>query len=35
MFGLLDHFWSPIVLCYSTEDAGRIVNSFITIFTHM
>jgi hypothetical protein len=28
---VLDQFWSPIVLCYSTKDAVRIVNSFITI----
>jgi hypothetical protein len=31
MFGLLDHFWPPVVPCYSTEDAVRIINSFITI----
>jgi hypothetical protein len=31
MFGLLDQVWSPIVPCYSTEDAVRIGNSFITI----
>jgi hypothetical protein len=38
---VLDHFWPPVVPCYSTEDAFRIVNSFITIsrphvttFTH-
>jgi hypothetical protein len=28
MLGLLDRFWSPIVPCYSTEDAVRNVNSF-------
>jgi hypothetical protein len=28
---LLDQFWPPIVPCYSTEDAVRIVNSFVTI----
>jgi hypothetical protein len=28
MLRVLDHFWSPVVLCYSTEDAVRIVNSF-------
>jgi hypothetical protein len=28
MFGVLDQFWSPVVLCYSTEDAIRIVNLF-------
>jgi hypothetical protein len=31
--GVLDHFWSPVVPCYSTEDAVQIVNSFITIPT--
>jgi hypothetical protein len=31
MFGVLDLFWPPIVPCYSTEDAVRIVNSFISI----
>jgi hypothetical protein len=30
-WGLLDQFWPPIILCYSTEDAVRIVNSFISI----
>jgi hypothetical protein len=29
--GFLNQFWPPIVPCYSTEDAVRIVNSFITI----
>jgi hypothetical protein len=29
--GLLDQFWPPIVPYYSTEDAVRIGNSFITI----
>jgi hypothetical protein len=28
---LLDQFWPPIVQCYSTEDAVRIGNPFITI----
>jgi hypothetical protein len=28
---VLDHFWTPVVQCYSTEDAVRIVISFITI----
>jgi hypothetical protein len=28
---VLDRFWSPIVPCYVTEDAVRIVNFFITI----
>jgi hypothetical protein len=28
---VLDQFWTPIVPCYSTEDAFRIVNSFVTI----
>jgi hypothetical protein len=27
---LLDQFWTPVVQCYSTEDAVRIVNSFVT-----
>jgi hypothetical protein len=31
MFGVLDHFWPPVVKCYSTEDAVQIVNSVITI----
>jgi hypothetical protein len=31
MFGVLDQFWPPVVPCYSTEDAVRIGNSFITI----
>jgi hypothetical protein len=31
MFRVLDHFWSPIVPCYTTEDAVWTVNSFITI----
>jgi hypothetical protein len=35
MLGVLDHFWPPIVPYYSTEDAVRIVNCFITIFTHV
>jgi hypothetical protein len=41
MFWLLDQFWPPIVPYYSTEDAVRIGNSFISIpittfttFTH-
>jgi hypothetical protein len=25
---VLDHFWSPVVQCFATEDAGQIVNSF-------
>jgi hypothetical protein len=29
--GVLDQFWPPIVPCYSTEDAVRIGNPFITI----
>jgi hypothetical protein len=29
MLGLLDHFWSPVVLRFATEDAGQIVNWFI------
>jgi hypothetical protein len=28
MLGVLDHFWPPVVTCYATEDAVRIVNSF-------
>jgi hypothetical protein len=28
MLGSLDQFWSPIVQCFATEDAGQIVNSF-------
>jgi hypothetical protein len=28
---VLDQFWPQIVPCYYTEDAVRIVNSFITI----
>jgi hypothetical protein len=28
MLGGLDHVWSPIVPCYSAEDAGQIINSF-------
>jgi hypothetical protein len=31
MFGVLDPFLTLVVPCYSTEDAVRIVNSFITI----
>jgi hypothetical protein len=31
---VLDRFWTPVVQCFSTEDAVQIVNSFITIFTH-
>jgi hypothetical protein len=34
MLGSLDQFWSPIVPCFATEDAVRVVNSFITIFTY-
>jgi hypothetical protein len=35
MLGLLDRFWSPILPCYSTEDAVPIGNFFITIpITH-
>jgi hypothetical protein len=30
-YGLIDHFWSPVVPCYATEDAVRIVNYFIAI----
>jgi hypothetical protein len=26
--GLLDHFWPPVVQCYATEDAVRIVYWF-------
>jgi hypothetical protein len=33
MFGVLDHFWPPVVLCYATEDAVQIGNCFITIRT--
>jgi hypothetical protein len=28
---VLDPFWPPVVPCYSTEDAVRIVTSFISI----
>jgi hypothetical protein len=31
MLGVLDQFWPPVVPCYDTEDAVRVVNSFITI----
>jgi hypothetical protein len=29
MFGVLDHFWPPVIQCYSTKDAGQIANWFI------
>jgi hypothetical protein len=31
MLRLLDLVWSPLVQCFATEDAGQIVNYFITI----
>jgi hypothetical protein len=33
MLGVLDPFWPPVVQCFATEDAVRIVNFFITIPT--
>jgi hypothetical protein len=35
MLRVLDPFRPPVVPCYATEDAVQIVNSFITIFTHV
>jgi hypothetical protein len=32
---VLGHFWSPVVPCYATWDAVRIVNSFIYNLTHV
>jgi hypothetical protein len=31
--GSLDHFWSPVVPWFATEDAGQIVNSFYSQLT--
>jgi hypothetical protein len=31
MFRVLDHFWPPVVQWYATDDAIRIVTSFISI----
>jgi hypothetical protein len=31
MLRVFDHFWTSDVACYATEDAVRIVTSFITI----
>jgi hypothetical protein len=34
MFGITWSLLTSICTCYATEDAIRVVNSFITIFTH-
>jgi hypothetical protein len=35
MLRVLDHFWSPVVPFYATEDAVQIGNSFIYNLTHV
>jgi hypothetical protein len=32
---VLDHFWTPVVACYATEDAGQIVNLFLFTISHV